>query len=118
MYYVGQSYIVWIVWSHAVYIVCVTRVVGQQLGGPVLTGVDQVPDEALDVLVSTVMQQAVGQQRSADLLHIRLLQGSFEATVSQDVIPPTPPAKRYGEQKPVSGYTVFVYQIIVFIQMQ
>lgn len=64
--------------------------VGQRLGGPIFTWGDQVPDEALDILVTTVMQQAVGQEGSADCFHIGLLQGSLEATMSQDVTPPTP----------------------------
>lgn len=72
---------------------CLTRVVGERLGGSVLAGGDQVPDEALDVLVSTVVQQAVGQQRSADGLHVGLLQGPLEAAMGQDVAPP-PPAGR------------------------
>lgn len=64
--------------------------VGQCLGGPVFARCDQVPDEALDVLVAAVMQQAVGQEGSADLLHVGLLQGALEAAVSQDVAPSTP----------------------------
>ena len=76
---------------------CVTGVVGQRLGGPVFTGGDQVPDEALDVLVTTVMQQAVGQQGSTDRFHVGLLQGALEATVCQDVTPPTPTTDRQGE---------------------
>lgn len=36
------------------------------------------------------MQQAVGQEGSADSFHISLLQGALEATMSQDVTPPAP----------------------------
>lgn len=90
--------------------VCVTRVVSQCLGGPVFTWGDQVPDETFDVLVPTVMQQAVGQQGSADGFHIGLLQGALEATVSQDVTPSTPTKKRQRERKGTNlsayGYTV------------
>lgn len=68
--------------------------VGQCLGGPVFTRRDQVPDEALDILVTAVMQQAVGQEGSADCFHIGLLQGALEATMSQDVTPPTPTKDR------------------------
>lgn len=64
--------------------------VGQCLGGPICTRGDQVPDETLDVLVSTVMQQAVGQQGPADFFHVGLLQGALEAPMSQDVSPPAP----------------------------
>jgi len=79
--------------------VCVcTGVVGERLGGPVSTRGDEVPDEALDVLVSAVVQQAVGQQRPADRLHVRLLQGPLEAPVSQDVAPPAPPTRQTHRQ--------------------
>lgn len=73
--------------------------VGQCFGGSVFTWGDQVPDEALDILVTTIMQQAVGQKGSADCFHIGLLQGTLEATVSQDVTPPTPTEDRHGEKK-------------------
>lgn len=76
---------------------CLTRVVGERLGGSVFAGGDQVPDEALDVLVSTVVQQAVGQQGSADRLHVRLLKWALEATVGQDVAPPSPTAQKHGQ---------------------
>lgn len=65
--------------------------IGQCLGGPIFTWGDQVPNETLDVLISTVVQQTVGQKGPADRLHIRLLQGALEATMSQDVTPPAPP---------------------------
>lgn len=68
----------------------ITRVIGQCLGGPIFTWGDQVPDETFDVLISTVVQQTVGQKGPADRLHIRLLQRALEATVSQDVTPPAP----------------------------
>jgi len=71
-------------------------VVGQCFGGPVFTWGDQVPNETFDVFVSTVMQQAVGQQGPADGFHICLLQGALEATVSQDVTPPTPTEDKHG----------------------
>lgn len=58
----------------------------------VLRGRDEVPDEALDVLVSTVVQQAVGQQGAADGLHVLLLQGPLETPAGQDVSPATPPS--------------------------
>lgn len=72
----------------------ITRVIGQCLGGPIFTWRDQVPDETFDVLVSTVMQQAVGQEGPADRLHISLLQGALEATMSQNVTPPAPTEDR------------------------
>lgn len=70
--------------------VCITRVVGQCFGCSVYTWGDQVPDKALDILVTTIMQKAVGQEGSADCFHIGLLQGTLKATMSQDVTPPTP----------------------------
>lgn len=81
----------------------VTRVVGQCLGGSVFTWGDQVPDEALDILVTTIMQQAVGQKGSADCFHIGFLQGTLEATVSQDITPPTPTKDRHGGEKKGKG---------------
>lgn len=75
--------------------------VGQRLGGSVFARGDQVPDEALDVLVSTVVQQAVGQERSADGLHVGLLQRPLEATVGQDVAPPSPPGGEHVAQTPL-----------------
>lgn len=63
----------------------------QLLGASVLSGGDQVPHEAFDLVVSTVMDQAVGQQGSADGLHVPLGQLLLEAAVCKDVLPPTPP---------------------------
>lgn len=65
--------------------------VGQRLGGPIFTRGDKVPDEALDVLIATVMEQTVGEEGSADRFHISLLHGAFKTPVSQDVVPPSPP---------------------------
>lgn len=69
---------------------CVTRMVGQCLSGAVFTWGNQVPNEAFDVLIPTIMQQAVSQQGSADCFHICLLQRALEAAMSQDVTPPAP----------------------------
>lgn len=74
-----------------------TRVIRQRPGGAIFTWSDQVPDEALDVLVATVMQQTVGQESPADRLHVRLLQGTLEAAVSEDVTPPTPTKETHGK---------------------
>lgn len=75
--------------------------VGQRLGGPVLTRGNKVPDEALDVLVAAVMEQTVGEEGPADGLHIALLHGAFKTAVGQDVVPPSPP--KDGEtDRPVS----------------
>lgn len=74
--------------------------VGQRLGGPIFTGGNQVPDEALDILVATVMEQAVREEGSADRFHVGLLHGAFETTVGQDIAPP-PPAED-GETDPLA----------------
>lgn len=66
--------------------------VGERAALSVLGGRDEVPDEALDVLVATVVQQAVGQQGAADGLHVLLPQGPLETPVGQDVSPATPPS--------------------------
>jgi hypothetical protein len=73
-------------------------VVEQGLGlSSVLGRRDELPDEALDVLVAAVMEEAVGQQRPADRLHVRLPQGTLVAPMGQDVTPP-PPAGGRGEE--------------------
>ena len=56
----------------------------------VLRGRDQLPDEALDVLVATVMQQAEDQDDSADGLHIPLAQPALAARMGQDITPAPP----------------------------
>lgn len=68
----------------------VTRVIAQCLGRSIFTWGDQIPYKAFDVLIATVMQQTVCEKRSADCLHISLLQGALEAAVSQDVTPSAP----------------------------
>lgn len=73
---------------------CVTRVIGQRLGGSVFARGDQVPDEALDVLITTVMQQAVSKEGPADGFNISLFQGPLEASVGQDVAPPSPTVRK------------------------
>lgn len=99
-----------------------TWMVEQRLVLTLLDGGDQVPDEALDLLITFVVSQAVHQQSSttlesqlnvqqwiqvltsltdswddsvrcvpADDLHVPLSQVPLEATVIQDVLPPSPP---------------------------
>lgn len=70
-----------------------TQVVLELLGAAVLSGGDQVPHEAFDFVVSAVVDQAVGQQGSADGLHVPLGQLLLEAAVREDVLPSTPPGK-------------------------
>lgn len=61
------------------------------LGPAVLRGSDQIPHEALDFVVSTVMYEAVCQERPAYRLHVTLTQLSLKAAMSQDVLPAAPP---------------------------
>lgn len=69
---------------------CPTGVVGQCAALPVLSRGDEVPDEALDVLISAVVEQAVGQECAADGLYVSLPQRALEASVGQDVTPSAP----------------------------
>ena len=61
-------------------------------GLAVLSGGNQVPHEALDLVVTTVMHQAVGEQGTADHFHVALAQRSLEAPMQQDVLPTPPPS--------------------------
>lgn len=78
-----------------------TQVVLELLGASVLSGGDQVPHEAFDLVVSAVVDQAVGQQGSADGLHVPLGQLLLEAAVREDVLPSTPPGKHTHTHKTV-----------------
>lgn len=60
------------------------------LGLSVFGGRDQLPDEALDLLVPFVVLDAVHQQGPADHLHVLLVQMPLEPPVRQDVLPPAP----------------------------
>lgn len=64
--------------------------VGQCAALAVLGGGDEVPNEALDVLVSTVVEQAVGQEGTADGLYVSLPQRTLKASMGQDVTPAAP----------------------------
>lgn len=57
-------------------------------------GRDQIPDEALDVLVPLVMGEAVHEDGPADGLHILLSELAFVASVGKDVRPSPPAAKQ------------------------
>lgn len=62
----------------------------QRLVMAVLRGRDEVPDEALDLVVALVVAQAVNQQRPAQQLHVTLCQVPLKTPVGQDVLPTTP----------------------------
>lgn len=59
---------------------------------PVLWWSDELPDEALDVLISTVVKQAEDQDDTADCLHITFAQPTLTPGVGQ-YVPPAPPAE-------------------------
>ena len=69
----------------------------QLLGLSILGGGDQVPHEALDFVISTVMDQAVRQQGPADGLHVPLGQLLLKTTMVEDVLPTTPPGQSEGK---------------------
>lgn len=73
------------------------------LGASVLGRGDQVPHEAFDLVVSTVVDQAVGQQGSADGLHVPLGQLLLETSVREDVFPSAPPGKNTQPAKAFSN---------------
>lgn len=69
----------------------------QLLGASVFRRGDQVPHEAFDFVVSTVMDQAVSQQCPADGLHIPLCQLLLETPVVENILPTTPPGQQVGK---------------------
>lgn len=68
-----------------------TRVVLELLGLAVLGGADEVPDEAFDVLIASVVEKTVDQDGPADGLHVPLGKTALESSVGQD-LPPSAPA--------------------------
>lgn len=80
-----------------------TQVVLELLGASVLGRGDQVPHEAFDFVVSAVVDQAVGQQGSADGLHVPLGQLLLETSVREDVFPSAPPGKTHSQQDVFKG---------------
>lgn len=68
-----------------------TQVVLKLLGASVFRRGNQVPHEAFDFVVSSVMDQAVGQQSPADGLHVPLRQLLLKTPMVEDILPATPP---------------------------
>lgn len=68
--------------------------VDQSPGLAVGRGCDEIPDEALDVLVPPVVVEAVHEDGPADGFHVLLGELTFVASVGQDVCPPPPAAKQ------------------------
>lgn len=58
----------------------------------------EVPHEAFDFVISTIMDQAVGQQGPADGLHIPLSQLLLKTAMVEDILPTTPSGNRMGMQ--------------------
>lgn len=55
---------------------------------------DEIPDEALDVLVPPVVVEAVHKDGPADGLHVLLAERALVAAMGEDVCPPPPAAKQ------------------------
>lgn len=72
-----------------------TRVVEQSLGfTAVLGGCDELPDETLDVLISTIVKEAKDQDDSADRLHVTFAQPTLTSGMRQYVPPSTPAVEK------------------------
>lgn len=73
-----------------------TRVVEQSLWfTAILGGCDELPDETLDVLVSTIVKEAKDQDDSADRLHVTLAQPTLTSGMRQYVPPSTPAGGKF-----------------------
>lgn len=70
-----------------------TQVILKLLGASVLSRSNQVPHEAFDFVVSTVMDQAVRQQGPADGFYIPLCQLLLKTAVFENVFPTAPPGR-------------------------
>lgn len=70
----------------------------QLLGLSVLRRGDQVPHEALDFVISAVMDQAVRQQGPADGLHVPLRQLLLKTPVFENIVPTTPSGREHGRR--------------------
>ncbi len=90
-----------------------TRVVGQCAALAILGRGYEVPNEALDVLVSTVMEQAVGQECAADGLYVSLPQWALKASMGQDVTPAAP-AMHNRREVSQSKYSMWKLQFVSF----
>lgn len=71
----------------------------EQCGGltPVLWRSDELPDEALDVFVATVVKQTKDQNYTTDRLHVTFAQTPFAPGVRKDVPPATPAGQQRHE---------------------
>lgn len=90
-----------------------TRVVGQCAALAILGRGYEVPNEALDVLVSTVVEQAVGQECTADGLYVSLPQWALKASMGQDVTPAAP-AMHNRREVSQSKYSMWKLQFVSF----
>lgn len=71
-----------------------TQVILKLLGVSVLSRGNQVPHEAFDFVISTVMDQAVRQQGPADGFHIPLCQLLLKTPMCENILPTTPPGQQ------------------------
>lgn len=71
-----------------------TQVILKLLGTSVLSRGNQVPHEAFDFVVSTVMDQAVRQQGPADGFYIPLCQLLLKTAMFENVFPTAPPGRQ------------------------
>lgn len=76
-----------------------TGVIEQGSSPAVGCGCDQVPDKALDVLIPSVVIEAVHQDGSADGLYILLGELAFVASMGQDIRPAAPAGEQKGSMQ-------------------
>lgn len=79
------------------------------LSASVLSRSDQVPHEAFDFVIPTVMDQAVGQQGPADGFHIPLCQLLLKTAMFEYILPTTPPEVEEKSKKSHSGMRKSLY---------
>lgn len=74
-----------------------TRVVEKCLGfTSIFWWCDELPDETLDVFISTVVKQTKYQDDTADRLHITLAQTPLTPGMGEDIPPATPTVRKKG----------------------
>lgn len=84
-----------------------TQVILKLLGASVLSRGNQVPHEAFDFVVSTVMDQAVRQQGPADGFYIPLCQLLLKTAMFENIFPTAPPGRVNIFRKSSIGKLVF-----------
>lgn len=59
---------------------------------------DELPYEAFDIFISTVMQQTEDQDDPADGLHILFSKTTLTSSMGQDIMPPSPAGHKGGKR--------------------